>query len=174
MHAPRILLLPALLAASACGKEPAMQFATTAFADGAAIPAACTGDGADRSPALSWSGAPSGTRAFAILVDDPDAPVGLWTHWVLYDLGGDSVGLDAGQARTPALPGGARQGSNSWGNLGWNGPAPPPGKPHRYFFRIYALAAPLGLEPGATAAQVQTAMKGRILAEGKFMGTYRR
>ena len=173
MHAPGILLV-ALLAISACGKEAAMRFTATAFTDGSGIPAPYTGDGADGSPALRWSGAPAGTRAFAILVDDPDAPVGLWTHWVVYDLAGDGTGLEAGQARTPTLAGGARQGRNSWGNLGWNGPAPPPGKAHRYFFRIYALGAPLGLEPGATAAQVQAAMKGKILAEGQFMGTYRR
>lgn len=171
-------LVPVLLAATACGpvtsKEATMQLTTTAFTPGGTIPALFTADGQDQSPALAWSGAPAGTRAFALIMDDPDAPVGLWTHWVVLDLPASATGLEQGQPRSAALPGGAKQGSNSWGRLGWNGPSPPPGKPHRYFFRIYALSGPLGLEAGATAAKVKEAMKGKVLAEGSVMGTYGR
>lgn len=162
----------------ACGagaaKEATMQLTTTAFPLGGTLPLVHTADGPDVSPALAWSGAPAGTRAFALIMDDPDAPVGLWTHWVVFDLPGDATRLEASQPRTATLPGGGRQGRNTWGNLGWNGPSPPPGKAHRYFFRIYALGAPLGLPPGATVAQVKAAMQDKVLAEGTLMGTYGR
>jgi Raf kinase inhibitor-like YbhB/YbcL family protein len=151
-----------------------MQVTTTSFAAGAAIPSAFTGDGRDDSPAIAWSGAPASTRAYALICDDPDAPAGLWTHWVVYDLPATVHALEAAQPRTPELPGGGRQGTNTWGRVGWNGPLPPSGKPHRYFFRVYALAAPLGLPEGASPAQVKLAMRDKVLAEGDLMGTYQR
>jgi Raf kinase inhibitor-like YbhB/YbcL family protein len=165
--------LPALLAL-APAKEARMELRIPAFPNGGAIPRAHTADGADRSPALQWGEPPAGTAAFALVVDDPDAPMGTWVHWVLYDLPGTARSLAEDQPRTADLPGGAHQGMNSWGRLGWNGPSPPPGKPHRYGFRLYALSAPLGLPPGATRAQVDAAMKGKVLAEGGWMGTYGR
>ena len=140
----------------------------------AAIPKAFTADGADLSPALAWHGAPEGTRTFALIVDDPDAPVGLWVHWVAFDLPVTVTGLAQGQTRAGTLSGGGRQGRNSWSRLGWNGPSPPPGRPHRYFFKLYALSGALGLEPGATAQAVTAAMKGKILAETSLMVTYGR
>ena len=168
-------LLPALVVGChAGGKEAAMQLTSPDLAPGAAIPKAFTADGADRSPALAWQGAPEGTQAFALIVDDPDAPVGLWVHWVCYDLPAGQAALAQGQTRGPVLAGGGKQGRNSWGRLGWNGPAPPPGKPHRYFFKLFALAGPLGLEPGATAQQVEAAMAGKALAQASVMGTYGR
>ena len=106
-------------------------------------------------------------------MDDPDAPVGLWVHWVVYDLPGASHGLAPNQPRSADLAGGARQGRNSWSRLGWNGPDPPPGKVHRYFFKLYALNAPLGLEAGASAQKVEAAMKGKVLAEASLMGDVR-
>ena len=147
----------------AASRGTAMKLTTTDFTAGGAIPRAFTADGADGSPALSFQDVPAGTRAFALIMDDPDAPVGLWVHWVVYNL-----------PRSATLPGGARQGRNSWSRIGWNGPDPPPGKVHRYFFKLYALSAPLGLDPGATAPKVEAAMKGRILAEATLMGTYGR
>lgn len=179
MKAPHAAVLAAALLAAMAGaacssKEAAMQLTTSAFTPGGTIPALFTADGADQSPALAWSGAPAGTQAYALIMDDPDAPVGLWVHWVVLDLPASAHRLEQGQPRAASLPGGGRQGSNSWGRLGWNGPSPPPGKPHRYFFRIYALNAPLGLDAGVTAAKVREAMKGRILAEGSVMGTYGR
>ncbi|WP_243294271.1 YbhB/YbcL family Raf kinase inhibitor-like protein [Geothrix mesophila] len=168
-----ILLLPALLALSPA-KEARMELRISAFPNGGTIPRAHTADGADRSPALQWDEPPAGTVAFALIVDDPDAPAGTWVHWVLYDLPGTARSLAEDQPRTADLPGSAHQGKNSWGRLGWNGPSPPPGKPHRYFFRLLALSAPLGLPAGASRAQVDAAMKGKVLAEGTWMGTYGR
>jgi len=151
------------------GAESAMRITTADFPAGGAIPRKFTADGDDLSPALAFQGAPDGTRAFALIMDDPDAPVGLWVHWVVYDLPAGAAGLAQGQPRSATLEGGARQ-----GRTGWNGPDPPPGKPHRYFFKLYALDGPLGLEPGATARQVEAAMKGKVLAQAELMGTYGR
>jgi hypothetical protein len=161
-------------AAAQAGMEASMRITTLDFPLGGAIPRRFTADGADASPALAIQGAPEGTGAFALIVDDPDAPVGTWVHWVVYDLPAGIQGLAGGQPRTADLEGGARQGRNSWGRLGWNGPDPPAGKPHRYYFRLYALGAPLGLEAGATAQRVQSAMKGKVLAEAELMGVYGR
>ena len=154
--------------------ESAMRITTVDFPAGGAIPRTFTADGDDLSPALAFQGAPAGTRTYALIMDDPDAPVGLWVHWVVYDLPAGSTGLPQGQPRAATLESGARQGRNSWSRTGWNGPDPPPGKAHRYFFRLYALDGPLGLEPGATARQVEAAMKGRVLAQAELMGTYGR
>ena len=151
-----------------------MRLTIPAFAPETRIPAPFTADGQDLSPALAWAGAPAGTRAFVLIMDDPDAPVGTWIHWVLYDLPGEVQGLDQGQARTGTLPNGAKQGANSWGRLGYNGPAPPPGKPHRYYFRLSALSAATGLPAGASRAEVDRAMKGKVLEEVAWMGTYQR
>lgn len=151
-----------------------MELRIPAFSDGGTIPRAHTADGADRSPSLQWGEPPAGTRAFALIVDDPDAPAGTWVHWVIYDLPGTARALAEDCPRTAELAGGGRQGANSWGRLGWNGPSPPPGRPHRYVFRLTALSAPLGLPAGATRADVDRAMKGRILAEATWTGTYGR
>ncbi len=178
-----LLLLPVLLAQAprhpgregrAPRKEAPMELRIPAFPEGGPIPRAHTADGADRSPALQWGDPPPGTRAFALVVDDPDAPVGTWVHWMLYDLPGGARSLAEDQPRTPDLPGGAHQGRNSWGRVGWNGPSPPPGPPHRYIFRLSALSAPLGLPAGATRDQVEAALRGKVLAQATWMGTYGR
>jgi Raf kinase inhibitor-like YbhB/YbcL family protein len=122
-----------------------MDVRSPAFAPGGTLPRACTADGADRSPALQWGDPPAGTLAFALIVEDPDAPAGTWIHWVAYDLPGSARALAEDQPRTPSLPAGGHQGKNSWGRLGWNGPSPPPGRPHHYQFRLFALSSPLGL-----------------------------
>lgn len=178
-----LLLVPALPAPApppggpprrAPGKEAPMELRIPAFPEGGSVPRAHTADGADRSPALEWGEPPPGTRAFALVVDDPDAPAGTWVHWVLYDLPGSARSLAEDQPRTPDLPGGAHQGRNSWGRVGWNGPSPPPGRPHRYVFRLIALSAPLGLPAGATRDQVEAALRGKVLAQATRMGTYGR
>lgn len=174
----RAAILPLMLGLSmAC--EPAvphsdLNLRVAAFSKGGRVPREFTADGADKSPAMEWSGAPPGTQAFSLVVDDPDAPVGTWTHWVLYDLPGSTGKLEENRARTPILESGAKQGKNSWGRIGWNGPSPPPGKPHRYFFRLYALSAATGLAPGADRAALDRAMKGKVLGESQWMGTYGR
>jgi Raf kinase inhibitor-like YbhB/YbcL family protein len=151
-----------------------MQLTSTAFTEGAAIPAKYTCDQADLSPSLKWTGAPAQARSFVLIVDDPDAPVGIWTHWVLYDLPASVADLSENQPKTPTLSNGAKQGLNDFRRPGYGGPCPPPGKPHRYFFRLYALDTLLGLKPGATRKEVESAMAGHALAQCQLMGTYKR
>jgi Raf kinase inhibitor-like YbhB/YbcL family protein len=151
-------------------------FTSTAFKEGATIPVKHTCDGADVSPPLVWSGAPPGTKAFALIADDPDAPAGTWVHWVLYNLPGSAAGLTENVAKTVTLPdlGGALQGRTDFRRPGYGGPCPPPGPAHRYFFKLYALDAPLKLEPGASKQDVEAAMKGHVLGTTQLMGTYGR
>ncbi len=147
---------------------------STAFEEGQPIPKKYTGDGDDVSPPLTWSGAPHGTKSQALICDDPDAPRGTWTHWVLFNLPAETRELKEAVPTTKELPDGSAQGVNDFPNIGYGGPAPPPGKPHRYYFRVYALDARLDLKPGASKQQLLDAMKGRVLADGVLMGTYGR
>ncbi|MGE5256542.1 MAG: YbhB/YbcL family Raf kinase inhibitor-like protein [Hyphomicrobiales bacterium] len=146
---------------------------SSAFAEGAMIPRKHTCDAEDRSPDLKWSGVPKETRSLALICDDPDAPVGTWVHWVLYNLPPDVTGLAAGIAPDATLKNGARHGKNDFGKLGYGGPCPPGGT-HRYFFKLYALDTLLNLDSGSTKAQLLAAMKGHVLAEGQLMGKYKR
>src|SRR5216683_6772325 len=122
-----------------------LQLTTSAFPSQGTIPKKFTCDGSDVSPPLAWSGAPPGTRSFALIVDDPDAPVGTWVHWVLYDLPANTKELAEGVPKQEQLSNGARQGRNDFRKIGYGGPCPPPGKPHRYFFKLYALDKKLDL-----------------------------
>ena len=151
-----------------------MQLTSSAISEGATIPKKHTADGADVSPPLQWQGAPPTAKSFALICDDPDAPRGTWVHWVFFNLPADKNELSEGAPTTATLTGGARQGKNDFGKLGYGGPSPPKGKPHRYFFKIYALDAVLDLKEGATKAQLEKAMAGHILAQGQLMGTYGR
>jgi Raf kinase inhibitor-like YbhB/YbcL family protein len=152
----------------------AMKLTSPAFADGQPIPGKHTCDGADVSPPLRWSDAPPGTRSFALICDDPDAPVGTWVHWVIYNLAPTTAELPEKVAPTEQLPGGAKQGLNDFRRVGYGGPCPPPGRPHRYFLKLYALDTELALRPRATKADLVRAMGGHILAEAQLMGTYQR
>jgi hypothetical protein len=151
-----------------------LKLTSTAFQPGGTIPKKFTCDGPDVSPALAWSDAPAGTMSFALIMDDPDAPVGTWVHWVLYDLPAGTHELAEGVAKQEELPDGARQGRNDFRRIGYGGPCPPPGPAHRYFFKLYALDQKLGLKAGATKADVEKAMKGHVLAQGELMGRYGR
>jgi Raf kinase inhibitor-like YbhB/YbcL family protein len=151
-----------------------MLLTTPTFTAGGPIPKPCTCEGDDRSPALAWSEIPVDTRSFALICDDPDAPRGTWVHWVIFNLPADAVELSEGVPRAPAMPSGARQGVNDSGDVGYGGPCPPRGAPHRYFFRLYALDTLLNLSPGAKRSELDHAMVGHILAEATLMGTYRR
>jgi Raf kinase inhibitor-like YbhB/YbcL family protein len=151
-----------------------MELSSPAFRQGQPIPAGFTCDGDDRSPNLAWSDAPGETRSLALLCEDPDAPRGIWVHWVIFNLPADAVELEEGVPPLPQLPSGARQGTNDASRLGYSGPCPPPGNPPRYVFRLYALDALLNLAPGASRADLQAAMSGHILAEVNLMGTYQR
>jgi Raf kinase inhibitor-like YbhB/YbcL family protein len=153
----------------------AVSFAlkTTAFSERGTIPKKYTCDGADVSPGLTWTGAPSGTRSFALIADDPDAPVGTWTHWVIWDIPPEQA-LPEGVPKTETLSDGTRQGRNSFRRIGYGGPCPPPGRPHRYFFRLYSLDSRLDVGPGAGRTEVERAIKGHILAQAELMGRYGR
>jgi Raf kinase inhibitor-like YbhB/YbcL family protein len=150
------------------------QLATTAFSAGGAIPGKFTCDGPDVSPKLAWSDPPGKTQSFALIMDDPDAPAGTWVHWVIYDLPANTRELAEGVAKQEQLSNGARQGRNDFGKIGYGGPCPPPGKPHRYFFKLCALDAKLDLKAGATKADVERAMKGHILTQAELIGRYAR
>ena len=144
------------------------------FAPGADIPKQFTCSGADISPALEWSDPPVATKSFALIADDPDAPAGTWVHWVLYDLPPNLRALPQNYPKTEQSADGLHQGLNDFRKIGYGGPCPPPGKPHRYYFKLYALDAKLNLKPGATKKDVEAAMKGHILAQGEYMGRYAR
>ena len=160
--------------------EPAAKLTvrSTALADGKPIPQRHTGDGKDASPPLAWSDVPAGAKELALIVDDPDAPSSEpWVHWVIYKIPPDAAGLPEGVATSPVLtaPPGTLQGRNSWGTVGYRGPAPPKGHGvHHYHFRLYALAAPLALKAGAGKRELLEAMAGNVLAEGELVGTYQR
>jgi Raf kinase inhibitor-like YbhB/YbcL family protein len=150
-----------------------MEIKSSAFGSGEMIAAKYTCDGADFSPPLEWAGSPAGTRSFALICDDPDAPMGTWVHWVIYDIPPTATMLAEGITRQKDLPGGGTQGINDFRKVGYGGPCPPGGT-HRYFFKLYALDTMLGLKPGITKDQLLKAMRGHILAEAQIMGTYRR
>ena len=144
-----------------------------AFLEGELIPRRFTCDGDDISPPLNWTGIPENTRSLALICDDPDAPVGTWDHWLLFDLPADSGGLPEAVPDHPTLDNGAVHGNNSWGRPGYGGPCPPGGT-HRYFFRLYALDTRLELESGVAKSRLIETMKGHILDQGELMGRYHR
>ena len=149
-----------------------MKVTSSAFASEAMIPQQYTCKGDDVSPALEWSDAPAKAASFAIIMDDPDAPRGTWVHWVLWNLPASAHSVPQGVPKSEQLDGGARQGRNSNGNVGYNGPWPPMGQTHRYFFRVYALDTKLDLAARAERADLDAAMKGHVLAEGEYMGKF--
>lgn len=152
----------------------AFELRSGAFKDGAQIPAKHTADGQDRSPALAWTDPPPGTQSLALIADDPDAPVGTWVHWVLYNIPASARELPEGVPPREKLSDGSLQGRNDFGRVGYGGPSPPPGPAHRYFFKLYALDLVLPLAPKATKAEVEKAMAGHLLAEATLMGRYKR
>jgi Raf kinase inhibitor-like YbhB/YbcL family protein len=150
----------------------ALTLASPAFQHMAALPRDVTCEGADRPPALTWTGAPEGTKSFALIVDDPDAPdpaapKRVWVHWVVWDLASGTTGLPDGGA----LPAGARQGKHDGGGIGWAGPCPPIGR-HRYFFKLYALDTTLGALQPPTKQELEAAMGAHVLARAELVGTY--
>jgi hypothetical protein len=151
----------------------AIHLSSNAFTEGAMIPQRYSCDGENISPPLFWTGVPSGTRSLALICDDPDAPVGTWDHWVLYNIPADATGLPESVPEKAVLDTGAVHGSNSWGRIGYGGPCPPGGT-HRYFFKIFALDTLLDLKSGATTSQLLETMEGHILGQGQLMGRYRR
>jgi Raf kinase inhibitor-like YbhB/YbcL family protein len=172
--AAAVLIGLAMLSASV-GGGTVMKLDIAAFQDGARMPKRYTCQGEDISPAITWSGAPAGTRSLVLLMDDPDAPVGTWRHWGVYDIPPDVQGLAEGLART-AQEGALKQAMNDFGRPGYGGPCPPPGHGiHHYHFRLLALKVDaLGLPPGADYREVEAAAKAQALAEAKWTGLYSR
>jgi Raf kinase inhibitor-like YbhB/YbcL family protein len=151
-----------------------IRITSSAFAEGGLIPPKYTCDGEDISPPLEWNPVPDGTKSVALICDDPDAPMGTFVHWVLYNLPADTRELPEDMPRDGVLPDGARQGTTDFGRTGYGGPCPPGGT-HRYYFKIYALDAEIEPNrPGLKKSDLLKAMKGRILAEGRLVGRYKR
>jgi Raf kinase inhibitor-like YbhB/YbcL family protein len=157
------------------GASPmSLTISSPSFSNGGKIDKKFTCEGADVSPRLQWGEPPSGTKSFALLVDDPDAPAGNWNHWTAWNIPSASHGLEEGISKKPRLPDGTQQGTNDFKKIGYNGPCPPAGKPHRYFFKLFALDKNLALKSDAGKPELESAMKGHILAEGEWMGQYQR
>lgn len=150
-----------------------MELKSAAFNQGGAIPPKFTCDGEDISPALSWSEGPSGTQSFALIAEDPDAPAGTWTHWVIWNLPPNERELPEKVSGEKQLKNGAAQGTSSFKKVGYGGPCPPGGT-HRYFFKLFALDKKLSLKPGARKEELLKEMKGHVLGEAQLMGTYTR
>lgn len=151
-----------------------MNLSSDAFGPNDSIPERFTCDGTNLSPALSWSGAPQHTTSFALIVDDPDAPSGTFTHWVVYNIPSSTQQFAAGVSRTARLADGSAQGKNDFGDVGYGGPCPPPGNPHHYRFTIYALDAPLHPQAQVTRQRVLEAMRGHVLDQAQLIGLYQR
>jgi Raf kinase inhibitor-like YbhB/YbcL family protein len=147
----------------------------TAFSNGGEIPRKYTCSGENVSPALTWTGVPPLARSLALIADDPDAPGGTWTHWILWNLPAQATSLPEGvPTNQESLTNGAHQGKNDFGRIGYGGPCPPPGRPHRYFFRLYALGAAVDLKSGAGRSELESAIKPHILAQAEWMGLFKR
>lgn len=181
------IVLSTVIAFTVCGCEPekteqvrdqggatmTLKVTSTAFEEGGMIPAKYTADGQDISPPLAWSQVPEGTRSVAIINDDPDAPMGTWVHWLVWNIPPDVTSLDENVPPDKVLANGACQGTTDFRRVGYGGPAPPSGV-HRYFFKVYALDTVLNLPPATVKSQLEAAMKDHILAQGQLVGKYTR
>lgn len=150
-----------------------IKITSPAFEEGEMVPKKYTCDSLDVSPPLSWTSVPEGTKSFAIICDDPDAPMGTWVHWVLFNLPANTKQLPENIPPKRTLENGAKQGKNDFGKIGYGGPCPPSGT-HRYYFKLYALDEIINLDAGVTKKQLLEAMEGHILAYGQLIGRYKR
>jgi Raf kinase inhibitor-like YbhB/YbcL family protein len=150
-----------------------LELHSTSFRESEAIPTDHACEGADRSPPLTWSGAPSNTQSFALIVHDPDAPRGDFVHWVVFDIPKSMTALRAGIGLGDDISG-ARQGTNDFGKRGWGGPCPPPGAAHRYVFELLALDCELGLGPGVKRNEIERAVQGHVIEKAELVGRYER
>ncbi|KKN30300.1 hypothetical protein LCGC14_0835320 [marine sediment metagenome] len=155
------------------GKNMDIKIKSPAFVPGGKIPGKYTCDGMDISPPLIWTSGPEGTKTFALICDDPDAPMGTWVHWILFNLSADIIELRENVPPERELERGAKQGMNDFRKIGYGGPCPPGGI-HRYYFKLYALDTEINLEAGTTKSELLKAMEDHILAEGQLMGRYER
>ena len=151
-----------------------LTISSAAFNEGERIPDKYTCEGEDISPQLTWRDAPEGTKSFTLICDDPDAPMGTWDHWLIYNIPADSEGLSEAVPTDESLTDGSKQGLNSWEKKSYGGPCPPPGDPHRYFFKLYALDTMWTLTGDADKSTLENEMQEHILAEAQLMGTFSR
>lgn len=178
-RAALFLLIPALAACHrrsytvVAGGQETLQLSSSSFQDGR-IPKQFTCDGADISPALTWTAPPPATKSLALIEVDPDAPMGGFTHWLLYNLPAEKRSLHEGLPKVEQLPDGSRQGSNDFGKIGYGGSCPPHNSEHRYVFLLYALDTTIDLPPGATRDLVENALKGHVMAHGQLIARYAR
>lgn len=156
------------------GSCVALELESPAFKEGNYIPSRYSCDSFDYSPPLVWKDIPEGTKSFALICEDPDAPVGIWVHWVIFNISSDTDSLEENVPKIPKLPNGAIQGMNDFNRIGYGGPCPPRGTPHRYFFKLYALDTNLNLKEGATKSELMKALAGHILGEASLYGLYKR
>lgn len=154
-------------------QKPTMELSSHAFSYMQSIPVKYTCDGADVSPPLAWKNVPDKTKSIVLIVDDPDAPMGTWVHWIVYDIPPQIESISESQPTSETLDNGAKQGMTSFKKVGYGGPCPPNGT-HRYFFKLYALDSKLNLAPGKTKKIIEEAMKGHVLSQTELVGTYSR
>ena len=150
-----------------------LELKSSAFEDGEIIPTLYTAKGEDISPALSWSDVPGGTRSFVLIMDDPDAPVKSWVHWIVYNIPPDMRGFEENVPKKKVLDNGIKQGTNSWRMVSYGGPCPPPGKTHRYIFKLYAVNIQVDLPAGASRKEVSSAIEGHILEKAELTGLFK-
>ena len=167
----KIVILILVFIVGCLSASYALEIKSSAFKNGDYIPVEYTCQGKDLSPQLQWSDVPSNTKSFALICDDPDAPFGTWVHWVVYNIPLDVTFLNKNASSLNDV---IIQGINDFKRVGYGGPCPPRGKPHRYFFKLYALDTVLDLEPAATKKELIKAMSGHIIAQAKLIGLYKR
>jgi Raf kinase inhibitor-like YbhB/YbcL family protein/uncharacterized protein (TIGR00297 family) len=169
------MLLPAAIQMVSGGEfMNTIPLSTPAFIPGQPIPAKFTCEGENFSPALQWGALPEGTKSLALIMDDPDAPIGTFVHWVIYNMPASLTGLPEAVSTEAQVKGIGTQGNNGARRSGYTGPCPPPGTPHRYYFTLYALNTQTSFEPGFSKEQVLQKIEGQVSATGQVMGTYQR
>ena len=170
----RRFCLMLILAVGFANTASAFELRSNSFPSKGNIPAAHTCDDRNVSPPLHWTDPPEGAQSFALIVDDPDAPIGTWVHWVMYNLPHSKRSLEGEISDSEVLSDGIKQGMSDFNQVGYGGPCPPSGKPHHYHFKLYALDTVLDLPSGQTKTTLLQAMQGHILAEAQLIGLYQR
>ena len=170
------MVFGAALVSLSCAALAAQQAlsVTSSFSNGQPVPKEYSGQGADHSPPLRWSPAPSNTKSIAVVCLDPDAPGGTWYHWFLYNLSPTAISLGENVPKAETITGGAMQGINDFKKVGYNGPMPPWGQKHRYEYRVFALDQMLPLKPGARKDEILRAINGHVVAQGAVTGSFQR
>lgn len=169
-----LLLINFAFAALPAAAEKKLAVTSSVMKEGAVIDKKYSGDGADLSPPIAWTQGPASTKSYALCCFDPDAPVGTWWHWIIFNIDPKTTQLGENVPKAAKLAAGVSQGANDFGRPGYNGPSPPPGSPHHYHFKVMALDCMLKLKPNCKKEEFNSAVKGHVLAEGELTGLYKR